>query len=263
MAAQLTLTWAAADGATEYAIERELLTLGTFAEVGRVAAGTTSYVDTSVLAAITYCYRLRAVSGTVYSDYSNVACGAPAGGGGTFFDDFNRPDATALGNGWTAVAGTLAISSAQARNGPVRSMHTAIQPGLSGAGQAVSASFTSVDNNVGPRFALLVRYKDPRNYYACYRQSGGTSVLRISRVVNGVETVLKSYALANPYRGVPFTLGCQVQGTTLSLTLGAIKISASDLMFASGAVGLSMGYPVAGTGTMPSHVADDFRASVQ
>ena len=124
-----------------------------------------------------------------------MACAAAAGGGGSFFDDFSRPDATALGNGWTTVAGTLRIQSGHARNAQVRMMHTAVQAGLSGAAQTVSASLISVNNNLGPRFALFVRYKDPRNYYMCYRQTGGTSILRISKVVGGVETVLRSYAI--------------------------------------------------------------------
>jgi hypothetical protein len=262
-AAQLTLTWAGADGAIEYLVEREDLPLGLFVEIARIGATATSYTDTAVLSGVTYCYRLRAAGAAGYSEYSNVACGAAAGGGGSLFDDFSRPNAAALGNGWTAVAGTLMIQSGQARNAQVKTMHTAVQAGLSGAAQTVSASFMSVDNNLGPRFALLVRYQDPRNYYMCYRQIGGSSVLRISRVVGGVETVLRSYAVSNPIRGYLFTLGCQVQGTTLTLSLGAVKIAVLDTTFSSGSVGISVGYPVAGAGSVPSHVADNFRAVTQ
>lgn len=115
----------------------------------------------------------------------------------------------------------------------------------------------------GTRFALLVRCKDPRNYYECYRQTGGSRVLRISRVVGGVETVLKSYALSNPAPGLLFTLGCQAQGTTSTLTLGAVKLAVSDATFSSGTVGMSVGYPVVGTGPASSHIADNFNATVQ
>ena len=212
-------------------MEREDLSLGLFVEIARVSADATSYVDTAILPGVTYCYRLRAAGAAGYSDYSNVACGAAAAGGGSFFDDFSRPDATALGNGWTTVAGALRIQSGRARTAQVRMMHTAVQAGLSGAVQTVSASFISVDNNLGPRFALLVRYKDPRNYYVCYRQIGGSSTLRISKVVGGVETVLRSYAVSNPAPRLPFTLGCQAQATALTLTLGALRLSASDATF--------------------------------
>jgi hypothetical protein len=108
-----------------------------------------------------------------------------------------------------------------------------------------------------------VRYKDPRNYYMCYRQTGGSSVLRISRVVGGVERVLRSYALSNLAPGVLFTLGCRAEGTTVTLTLGAVKLAVSDATFSSGTLGVSVGYPVAGTGSASSHIADNFKATVQ
>src|SRR5262245_5308610 len=66
MAAQLTLTWLGTDGAAEYAVERELASLGTFAQIARVV-GATSYVDSGVLAGLTYCYRVRAASTAGYS----------------------------------------------------------------------------------------------------------------------------------------------------------------------------------------------------
>src|SRR5262245_23684712 len=122
-AAQLTLSWADAAGATQYLVEREDISLGLFVEIARVGADATSYADTAVLLGVTYCYRLRAAGPSGYSDYSNVACGAAAASGGSFLDDFSRPDASELGNGWTTVAGTLMIRSGQARNAAVRTMH--------------------------------------------------------------------------------------------------------------------------------------------
>ena len=263
-AAQLTLTWAGAAGATQYLVEREDISLGLFVEIARVGADVTSYTDTAVLSGVTYCYRLRAASAGAYSDYSNVACGAAAAGGGSFLDDFSRADAGALGNGWTTVAGTLTIRSGQAQNAQLRMMHTAVQAGLAGAMQNVSASFAPADNNSGPRFGVLVRYKDPRNYYACYRQTGGSSVLRIARIVNGTETVLKSAAIANPPVGQLFRLGCQVQGTTLTLVLNGItKLTAQDSTFSTGTLGMTLGYPPSTTGSASSHRADNFSAAVQ
>lgn len=233
-----------------------------FAEIARVAL-TPSYIDTAVLSGATYCYRVRAFNAVAFSDYSNVACSATAASGGTFSDDFNRPDATALGNGWTSVAGSLAIQAHQARSAKARTMNTAVQAGLSGASETVSASFASLDNNLGPRFSLLVRYQDPENYYACYRQTGGSSTIRIARVVQGVETVLKMAAVSNPPIGQLFSLGCQVQGTAITLTYGSTRLTAVDAVLATGSVGMSLGYPVTGTGSAASHIADNFKATVQ
>ena len=134
-------------------------------------------------------------------------------------DDFDRADASVLGNGWITVAGSLMIQGAQARNAPARVMHTGIQAGLVGATQSVSASFASVDNNLGPLFGLLLRYKDSRNYYWCYRATGGASVVRIARVVNGVETVLKSVGITNPQKEEFFSLDCQARAATLATRL--------------------------------------------
>ena len=127
---------------------------------------------------------------------------APSGGdgGGSFTDDFDRPDASTLGNGWSQITGGLALQAAQARNNPVKMMHTAVQPGVSGTTQTVSARFASADNNRNPRLGLVVRYKSAQNYHVCYRQAGGSSVLRIAKVTSGIETVLASGNIGNPTR---------------------------------------------------------------
>ena len=108
----------------------------------------------------------------------------------------------------------------------------------------------------------MLRYRDARNYYLCYRQVGGSSVLRIAKVVNGVETVLKSVAVANPAKGARFTLSCQVSGATLTLRLdGATKATATDAIpLAPGSAGFAMG---GSTGGAASHRADNFSAAVQ
>lgn len=190
---------------------------------------------------------------------------ASAGTPGAFTDDFSRPDSSILGNGWTQIAGSLGIQSGQARNGTTKGMHTAVQGALVGSAQTVSMSFASLDNNLGPRFGLLARYKDARNYYTCYRQTGGSSTLRIAKVVSGVETVLKQVAIPNPQKNVFFSLSCQAQGATLTLSYngGSTKMSVSDSTFSSGGVGMTMGYPISGTGTAASHEADNFYAIVQ
>jgi hypothetical protein len=190
----------------------------------------------------------------------DVANGATAG---TFSDNFNRPDAPTLGNGWTPISGSLAIHGNRATNPPVRTVHAAVQAGLVGPTQNVAASFASGGNNSAPEFGLLTRYNDSNNYYTCYRHTGGTSVLRISKVVGGVETILRSVSVVNPATGVPFSLGCQVRGTMLTLTLnGSSKLTVSDSTFATGSVGMSMGYRGSGN-SASSNLADDFLATVQ
>src|SRR5229473_5351048 len=75
--AQLTLTWIIdtstwADGVS---IERGTGIGGAFAEVARVGAGVTSYVDSNLTAGTVYCYQVRAFNVVGYSAYSNQACG--------------------------------------------------------------------------------------------------------------------------------------------------------------------------------------------
>ena len=92
------------------------------------------------------------------------------------------------------------------KNTPLAGNHMAVVSTLSGATQAAAADFTSVDNNLGPRFGVVLRYQDPLNYYLVYRQVGGSSRLLISRFVNGVEKILASPSIANPTRNVSFRL---------------------------------------------------------
>jgi hypothetical protein len=51
----------------------------------------------------------------------------------------------------------------------------AVQSALSGPTETVDADFTSVDNNLNPRFGIVLRYQNPTNYYLIYRQTGGAS----------------------------------------------------------------------------------------
>ena len=188
----------------------------------------------------------------------------PGASGGTFSDGFDRPDASALGNGWIQVSGQLMIQAGQARNAPVAAMHAAVQPGLVGATQSVSASFATSAKKPAPRFALLLRYKDPQNYYSCYEQAGTPTTAGISKIVNGVETVLKSAKVPAPKKGQFFTLACQASGSKLTLSIdGSKAVSASDASIGSGASGLSMGYTASsGTGSPVSQRADNFSATV-
>ena len=151
--------------------------------------------------------------------------------------------------------------SGEARNNIVKTLHVAVRPELSGPAQTAQATFASVNNNLAPRFGVVLRYAAPNRYYLCYRQVGGSSLLRIAKVINGVETVLKSASVPNPIAGTPFTLSCSVNGTALALSLdGVPKVAATDAALATGTVGFAMG---GATGGGASHRATTFSANVR
>jgi len=159
------------------------------------------------------------------------------------------------------VAGDLNITNMQLRNAPTAGDHLAVQLGVTGSTQTVSADFASAGNNAAPSFGLVVRYQSPGNYYRIYRKIGGSSVLRISRFVGGVETVLKSVGVPNPVAKVFFHLEARASRTTLTVALdGVDKASVTDAAYASGAVGIVIR---SGGGATPVHTADNFRAVVQ
>lgn len=234
------------------------------------ATGSTVLQVTSTATAAAGTYALTVatseagLSGSIDASYTIIAAGG--GSPGSFVDSFDRPDAGTLGNGWMVSAGDLQIISGQARNAPTKVLHMAVQPGLSGADQTVSATFASQNNNVAPRFGVVLRYGGPGNYYLCYRQLGGSSMLRILKVVGGVETILKSVAVGNPAQGSQFTLSCQASlagagGSTLTLKLdGATKATTTDASLVTGSVGFAMG---GNPGGGASHRADNFSATVQ
>jgi hypothetical protein len=165
-----------------------------------------------------------------------------------------------VGQWLSLITGSLTIQSGEARNQPNSTFSLAVQPGLMGATQTVGASFASTNNNSAPRFAVVVRYQDSQNYYLCFRQLGGSSVARIARVRNGVETVLKSVGMGNPAVNAFSTLSCLASGNTLTLRIdGVTKVSATDGTFSMGSAGYAISSQKAGY----SHRADNFSAIVQ
>ncbi len=75
-AAILTLTWAdASKNEDGFKVERKTGSGGAYGHLATVAANTTGYLDGSVTAGTTYCYRVRAYNSAGDSAYSNESCG--------------------------------------------------------------------------------------------------------------------------------------------------------------------------------------------
>jgi hypothetical protein len=79
-AATLTLTWKDnSTGQARFDVERKIGSGGLYGQIAQLPMGSSSYVDTSVVAGTTYCYRVRAVNDGGVSGYSNEACASSAG----------------------------------------------------------------------------------------------------------------------------------------------------------------------------------------
>ncbi len=77
-AAQLTLNWTDASSNEDgFHIQRKTGTGGAYGTIATPPAGTTGYVDGTVTAGTTYCYRVSAYNTAGDSSYSNEACAAP------------------------------------------------------------------------------------------------------------------------------------------------------------------------------------------
>src|SRR5262252_11197798 len=77
-AARLTLTWMDnAGGTANFIVERKAGAGGAYASIARTSTGITTYVDTTVTAGTTYCYRVKAFNASGESGYSDEACAAP------------------------------------------------------------------------------------------------------------------------------------------------------------------------------------------
>jgi hypothetical protein len=173
-------------------------------------------------------------------------------------DSFDDTFDSAPLKGWTEVQGRASVVRSQLSS-PASGDYLAIVPALSGSDQQASADFASPDNNRGPRFGIVLGFQDPSTYYLFSRQTGGSSVLRISRVVDGVETVLKQRNISNPARGVWFRLGARAEGKMLTLLLDdVVLLTVSDGAFAGGSPGLLLGSK--GPLSLP---ADNFSATVE
>ena len=158
-----------------------------------------------------------------------------------------------------------------ATNEPVHRMHTAVRAGLVGATQTVTARFASTGSNLGPRFAVLLRYKDPTgNYYLCYRLAGGSSSLRISEGRQRRRDSLESGRSQEP-DDYPI-LHARLQGRGGHHTGDGdphVDFGRNDgidgvgLDLRAESAGFGMGYPNARSGSAALQQASYFSATVQ
>jgi List-Bact-rpt repeat protein len=87
IAAQLTASWTDnSGGEATTRLERRPQNVVAFAAIADVPAGVTAYVDTSVSAGTTYCYRAVAYDDVGASPYSDEACATTSGNDGTSLD---------------------------------------------------------------------------------------------------------------------------------------------------------------------------------
>ena len=76
LASQATLHWTdMATNESGFKVERKVGTTGTYAQIALTAANIGSFVDPSLSASTTYCYRVRAYNTGGNSGYSNEMCG--------------------------------------------------------------------------------------------------------------------------------------------------------------------------------------------
>jgi len=77
-AARLTLTWMDHTGGTaNFIIERKSEASGAYVSIATTGLAITTYIDTTVMAGVTYCYRVKAFNASGESGYSNEACAPP------------------------------------------------------------------------------------------------------------------------------------------------------------------------------------------
>ena len=239
---------------------------------GKTATGPTAHHP--YVAPGTYTVTLTVSDGLSTATDSATVAVAPSGGPMSFTDNFNRPNAPSLDNGWEEAQGDFVIQGNEARNAASKNTHIAIQPASSGLAHAAGATFASVDNNTAPRVGIILRFIDPQNYYLFYRQMGGSSVLRIARIANGIETTLVSIGTPQAVVNTPFRLTADATGDKLVLRLCHAtdtstttvcsrilqEVKATDAALAGGSVGVLLG---TGSGATQQYRLDNFTAQVR
>lgn len=174
--------------------------------------------------------------------------------GTSLHDEFNRADASTIGVNWEEIQGDFQVKDQKLSNFAEEGQHIAVSPLLYGRVQDAAVDFTSFNINAWRRFGLILRYQDPLNYYLLYRQAGSTSVVRISKIVNGRETILGSVPIKNPKNSEVFHLGGQAVEAQITLELaGEPLLAVTDSTFVAGSLGVFLG-----VGRAASIEADNF-----
>ena len=199
-AAQLTLTWTdASTNEDGFKIERATGTAGAYGLLASVGADTTGYVDPTVAAGTTYCYRVRAYNTAGDSAYSNAACAAPA----------------------SATLYTVTVGKAGAGSGTVASSPTAID-----CGSTCSASVAS-----GTSLALSAT-PSPGSTFSGW--SGGCSGTgNCALVVNANTSLTAAFAVAPT--SYTLTLTKSGNGTVTSSPNGITCGTTCSASYTSGA----------------------------
>ena len=79
-AAQLALSWSDNSSDEEgFLIERRAAAAGSYAQIGVVGPNVVTYLDATLAAGGSYCYRVRAFNGVGMSAYTNEVCGTAVG----------------------------------------------------------------------------------------------------------------------------------------------------------------------------------------
>ena len=193
------------------------------------------WTDTKVWAVVTD------VSGkTANTEKAQVRVYSPTG----FEDQFNRPDNTNLGNGWSEINGDFMIVQRELRNAGVQGSHLALQQSLQGTDLSAEADFTIVTS--GPSYGIVLRYQDPKNYY--YLSRTATGKLTVMKIEDGNEKVLATLSKSAPFSGYPFHLKASAVGNNLTLILSGPtdpydQVSILDSTFSTGSIGLRVDTP--------------------
>ncbi len=139
---------AGAGNVTQYIILRRQGAAGAFAEIARVPAGTTQYVNTNVTDGASYYYIVRTTDGTLTSDSETAGPAVPANDGapakpiGVYAEDRPTDDGGAINVGWDAYTAPadfayFAIYRAQTNFTSVAAMQPLAQVSTGGATQYV------------------------------------------------------------------------------------------------------------------------------
>jgi hypothetical protein len=193
-------------------------------------------------------------AGLSWDDFAASAVTGSSGAALPFSDNFNRPDAPALGGPWVQPVGAIAVSGQQvvAQSGGAS---LAVLNGVSAADVSVQAAVSVGAGTAARSPGLVARYSGPgdTNLYAGFLtyNPGGSLTADIWRSLNGAWALLASV----PVSSSSGTLRFDVVGTSLNLYLNdLLTASATDgSITAPGSVGLR-GY---GAGVS----WDDFSAS--